>query len=220
MFNNYYFVPLDVPKLLYNRSALLTFFDNNKYRVDDPVSKPLDDPWNIVWLWRRGSNNFESFVETLFPNLIEIFNCLPHYYINNVALLEQVIEVKPHCDVSKENSIDLGPSSYRCMLINDEPNSTFYFKEGVRWQGNLRDTEIFPTMPCDTNFFAINNHITMHGSHTLTKSTSRKIMLTVWGNVDITKHIALLDKSIKKYKEYCLQCNLNQNPQLVTTPIL
>ena len=31
----------------------------------------------------------------------------------------------------KEIDVKLGPSSYRCMLINDEPGRTFYFKQGI-----------------------------------------------------------------------------------------
>lgn len=211
MFKNYYFIPLDVPILEYNRDKILLFFDKNKHRMIDPISEPLNNPWNILWLWKRNAVIFEDFVSELFPNIFNVIGSLPHDYINNIALLEQVIDVKPHCDVSKEIDVELGPSSYRCMLINDEPEHTFYFREGVRWQNTLQDTEIYPKLPKSTNCFAINNYITMHGSHMPISSKSRKIMLTIWGNVHPMKHYNLLNRSVKKYKDLCLQCNLKQN---------
>ena len=202
MYENYFFIPLDIPKLEFDRDKLLEFYDENKYRLTDPVCEPLGNPWNILWLWDRGEIIFNEKVEKLFHNLYFVFGQLPHYYINNVALLEQVSEVKAHCDVSKEIDVTLGPSSYRCMLINDEPKKTFYFKRGVRWDGTLQNEEIYPTLPKETNFFAINNHNAMHGSH---MPTQRKIILTVWGKVRELKHRNLLARSVEKYKEYCLQ---------------
>ena len=220
MFDDYYFIPLDIPLLEYNRNEILTFFDNNKVRVDDPVSEPLGQPWNIVWLWKRDQVIFENFVEGLFHNIYDVFGELPHDYINNVALLEQVIDVKPHCDVSKEVNVGLGPSSYRCMLLNDEPNSTFYFREGIRWKDTLQTKEIYPVLPANTNCFTINNYITMHGSHMPTNPLSRKIMLTVWGNVHKLKHYNLLKRSIEKNKEFCLQCNQKRSEPIPDTNIL
>lgn len=208
MYENYYFIPLDIPRLEFDRERLLDFYDEKKIRLIDPVSEPLGNPWNIVWLWDRGDTIFQKEISALFVNLYEVFNHLPHKYINNIALIEQVLEVKAHSDVSKETDTTLGPSSYRCMLINDEPNKTFYFREGIRWEGTLQDKEIYPTMPKTTNFFAINNYNAMHGSHMPTK---RKILLTVWGKVDQSKHYDLLQRSVKKYEEFCLKCNSNQN---------
>lgn len=202
MYKDYFFVPLDVPKLEFDRNELLEFYDTNKVHLIDPVSEPLGNPWNIVWLWDRGEIIFNDKVSRLFPNLFEVFGVLPHNYINNIALLEQVAEVKPHCDVSKEIDVELGPSSYRCMLVNDEPTKTFYFKRGVRWEGTLQDKEIYPTLPKDTNFFAINNYNAMHGSH---MPTQRKIMLTIWGQVSPMRHYTLLQRSEKRFQEYCLR---------------
>jgi hypothetical protein len=207
MFEDYIFVPLDVPKLEFDRNRLLNFYDSKKVRITEGLAAPLNFPWNIVFLWERGATTWNEYALDYFPNLLEVFDQLPHLSIDNVALLEQLMEVKVHCDVSKEPYPDLGPASYRCMLINDEPSNTFYFRKGVRWEDNLGDSFMFPYWPETSNFFAMNNYNSMHGSFMLRRPESRKIMLTVWGRVDREKHFKLIARSIEKYNTYVIKAS-------------
>ena len=203
MFEEFYFVPLEVPKLELNREKFLDYFDTHKEHCVDDVSAPLDHPWNIVWAKPRNSD-WTNDIKKLFPQIIEAVENLPFYEINNIAFLEQNSEVKLHSDVSKESDPLLGPSTYRCMLINDE-RETFYLREGIRIEGTLKDEIHFPEFPEDKNFFCVNNYRSMHGAFIAKCPNSRKIIMAIWGKVIPEQHLKLIDKSITFNHKYCLQ---------------
>jgi hypothetical protein len=62
---------------------------------------------------------------------------------------------------------------------------------------------VFPILPDDTDWFVLNNHVGYHGSF-LAPKEYRKITMFIAGKLDITKHLALINRSIKKYKDYII----------------
>ena len=98
MFEEFYFVPVAVPKLELDREKFLAFYDANKVACVDEITAPLNHPWNIVWA-KPIDQDWTDDIKREFPQIIEAVNNLPLSEINNVALLENHSEVKAHCDV-------------------------------------------------------------------------------------------------------------------------
>ena len=207
----YIFTPLELPTIKFNRSDLLSWFDLKKAAVDDDryeFVKQIETPWHVVqirpdWLTPNtdeipGSGWDPDFVER-FPHFKTIIETLPFDKIIRVYILEQHKEVRPHRDVSKEKDDTLGPSTFRCPIVFDEPKSTFYF---------LKDsdpsTEIYPSFPDDHNhWFCMNNYNAKHGSHMPTNN-NRKLMLCIWGEVNKDRFIKFITQNIEQYKNYCI----------------
>lgn len=209
---DYVFVPIDVPKIDFDRTELCAWFDSKKAEVDKErydFIKPIDFPWNVVqirpdWLKPKadeipGSGWEPEFIER-FPNFKEVIENLPFDKIIRVYILEQFKEVLPHKDVSKEKDPLLGPSTFRCPIVFDEPGSTFYF---------IKDSdpaaEIYPSFPDNHPYwFCMNNYTAKHGSHPPSLG-KRKLMLCIWGEVNVTKFVNFISDNISKYSEYCIK---------------
>lgn len=202
MYEDIIFVPLDLPPLEFDRNELLGWFDARKARGMEEYVKKIGYPWNVVWL--KSPEHQPELLESPIRNLSSALSLLPHIEIKRIYLLEQLIEVPHHRDVSREDRVELGPSTYRNMLINDALDSTFYYHRGTEWRGNLdTSSPIFPKFPPDTTWFAHNNFNSQHGSF-MPPEGARKVILCFWGVVDSLSHLALIEKSRQKYPEYVL----------------
>ena len=145
MYERIIFVPLDLPPLIFDREELLQWFDAKKSRGMEEYVASIGYPWNVVWL--QDPEKQPELLDSPIHNLGAVLGYLPHTEIKRVYLLEQVIEVPHHSDVSREDDPNLGPSTYRNMLINDAPESTFYYLKGNKSKGTLEETPLFPTLP-------------------------------------------------------------------------
>ncbi len=67
-----------------------------------------------------------------FPQFVKQIEGFPFQKIDRIYILEQVKEVKAHQDVSREDDLNLGPSTFRCPIVNDAPDRTFYLMKGSR----------------------------------------------------------------------------------------
>lgn len=202
MYENLIFVPLDLPPLDFDRTELLEWFDSRKTRGMEEYVKKIGYPWNVVWLL---SPEYQpELLGSPIRNLDMALQGLPHKTFQRIYLLEQLIEVPHHRDVSREDRVELGPSTYRNMLINDALDSTFYYRRGTEYRGNLEETPIFPRFPPDTRWFVHNNYNSHHGSF-MPPEGARKLILCFWGQVDSLNHLALIEQSRQKYLEYVLE---------------
>jgi hypothetical protein len=202
MYENLIFVPLDLPPLGFDRTEFLEWFDARKQRGMEEYVRKIGYPWNVVWLL---SPEYQpELLESPLRNLPELLKQLPHRLIQRIYLLEQLIEVPHHRDVSREEQVELGPSTYRNMLINDAIDSTFYYLRGTEYRKNLDPTPIFPKFPPDTRWFAHNNYASHHGSFMPPESV-RKVLLCIWGQVEPLSHLALIEQSRQKYPEFVIE---------------
>ena len=121
---------------------------------------------------------------------------MPYNRIDYVYILEQIIEVKPHLDVASKNPLeDLEPATYRITLLMED-DETFYI-----CNDNKCNEIIYPTFPKETNSWVFSNKNFMHGSK-LSEKSARKVLLAVGGELNLEKHIELLNQSYTKYSMY------------------
>lgn len=205
MFDDIIFTPLALPELEFDRERLLAWYDERKQRGYEEYVAKINYPWNVVWLRDedRGVEWHED-LHSLFPNWTYCLDRLPHSIFRKVYILEQVIDVAPHRDVSREEFVGLGPSTYRCMLINDHPETLYYLRGPNPPEGSLEEEKLFPRFPRERMWFAHNNHNARHGA-ILPPEGKRKLLLCIWGNVFSKSHFALLEKSQAEYAEWMIK---------------
>jgi len=207
-FTDYIFTPLDIPKFNFDKDHLLDFFEQNKSVPNYDYLQKIENPWFVYEARRKefasipeeinGSGWDPSFKET-FPQIVKTIEGLPFQYIERVYFLQQKIEVQAHRDVSREKDESLGPSTFRCPIINEQPESTFYLSPLSN-----EEFKFFPKMPLETQWFGMNNYNAKHGSF-LPTGDAKKLMLCVWGQVEPQAWFSLLERSINKYEEYCFK---------------
>lgn len=193
------YIPVDLPTLEFDRAKLEQWYDANKTRGIEQYVAAIGYPWNVVWLRDEDKGiDWRSDLEEVFPGFHENLKNLPHIILRKVYILEQVIDVEPHRDVSREDDPDLGPSTYRAMLINDNPDTLYYMKvDGP-------SEKKFPRFPKPGMWFTHNNYNARHGA-IMPKSPDRKLILCVWGNVRRTDHEDLIRRSYGLYKDYSIK---------------
>jgi hypothetical protein len=202
MYERLIYVPLNLPPLDFDREEFLTWFDQKKARGMEEYVASIGYPWNVVWLLSP-EHQPELLLDTPIRNLLLALKALPHRTIRRVYLLEQLVEVPHHADISREDDPSLGPSTYRNMMINDAPESTFYYLRGNRSEGTVEPEPIFPRLPEGTRWFAHNNYKSRHGSF-MPPEGARKVIFCVWGEVDPLQHNVLLQQSVLQYPEYVI----------------
>ncbi len=201
MYERLIYVPLDLAPLQFDRDELLTWYDAKKTRGMEEYVAAIGYPWNVVWLLEPDKQ--PDLLDSPIRNMYQALAALPHKTIKRVYILEQLIEVPHHSDVSREDDPNLGPSTYRNMLINDAPNSTFYYLRGNQSKGTLEPEPVYPKYPEDTKWFVHNNYTARHGSF-MPPEGARKLILCIWGGVDPTLHTDLLQRSVLKYAEHVI----------------
>lgn len=201
MFESLIFLPLDLPKLEFNREILLTWYDRNKTRGYEEYVKSIGYPWNVIWLRDLDKNlEWRDDLDQVFPNLQQVLAHLPHETIRKMYVLEQVIDVEPHRDVSREDDPELGPSTYRAMLINDYSKTLYYLRGAETDPG---ESPLYPKFPEPGMWFVHNNFSSRHGAK-MPPAGARKLILCVWGRVDKQKHIELVGRSYTHYGNWGL----------------
>lgn len=204
---DYVFVPLEIPKFEFNPDLLFTFFERHKSIPQYDFLKEIDDPWFAYEARAKDhparaaeipGSGWDTEFREAFPQIVATVEKFPFQQIERVYFLQQRKEVRAHRDVSKEDNSLLGPSTFRCPIINDEPEKTFYL-EPISQEKKC----IFPKMPPDTQWFGMNNYSARHGSF-MPSPTAKKLMFCVWGKLEHTSWFNLLERSIKRYPKYCI----------------
>jgi hypothetical protein len=112
------------------------------------------------------------------------------FAIERVRIIQSVKNIPAHSD----DSIDWW--NIRAMFHYTDPNQQWFFT-----RPGDRSEKFFLNMPEDTNWFAYNDSTCWHGS--VYNEQHRKLLIQVYLlDKDIT---ALLNSSIKKYKEYTIK---------------
>jgi hypothetical protein len=203
MYENIIFLPLDLPKLNLDIEKVMSYFETKKY---------LDQDWLRADI-KKYSESLDDEFEKIFPGIDKTLRSLPFFdYDNqlNIHLYNQIKYNRPHQDpiTKKKNPLEFGPASYKNWIIRDKletfyllPNSTN--PDIVQYDNRPISSmnPVFPLIPDDTDWFALNNHNGYHGS-ILAPKEYRKITLFFAGPLDKEKHFDLLERSIHKYQSY------------------
>lgn len=200
------YLPLDIPKLNLDRDKVLKYFDERKTIHQN------------IWKWvviKSFNGEIDKNFTELFLFLENYLRMLPFVDFKNklhIDIREQIVTVKPHHDpVTKTYSDDTyGPAAYKNMIIRD-CLETFYVlpsstnPDVVHYDHRPKEklNPVFPKLPDDTDWFAVNNYGGCHGSFLAPKHL-RKIIMFFSGPIDYKKHMELLEKSTKKYSEYLI----------------
>lgn len=199
------FLPLDLPYASCDPKAIKAFIDTRGKRTDYSWTKQVNDPWRHVVvrvpeiapdLNEIPGSGWRPDFKKRFPNVVKVVEMMPYNRIDYVYILEQIIEVKPHLDVASKNPLEnQEPATYRITLLMED-DKTFYI---------CNDTECneitYPTFPKETNSWVFSNKNFMHGSK-LSSTSARKVLLAVGGELNLEKHIELLNQSYTKYSMY------------------
>lgn len=203
--NHIILLPIDLPKLELNRDKTLEYFDARKERHQD---------WNWV-NFKKSNQPIDPALLELFPDLDKKLRAIPLLDYDNGGhfdFREQFLNNKPHQDpIAKSLAGDnLGPTAYKNLVMRDVletfyvlPNSTN--PDIVQYDARSREklNPVFPVLPDTTDWFVLNNHLGYHGAF-LAPKKYRKITMFIAGKLDPIKHLELLNRSIKKYKDYII----------------
>ena len=86
-------------------------------------------------------------------------------------------------------------------MVYDAP--LMYFQEG-KTKDTIKEDKLYIDHPNNlTKWFAINNHDAYHAAD-LPQEGQRKIIMTILGKLDKTKHKEILSRSLEKYKDYLI----------------
>jgi hypothetical protein len=202
---NILYVPLDVPKWNVDKTKIFEYFDPRK---------TLHQGWKWVEI-KKFSDPIDKEFNNLFPEFESIVRFLPFEEYDkrlHIDIREQIIEIRPHQDpVTKLfNESCLGPASYKCLIIR-ECLETFYIlpqslnPDVVQYDKRPKDklNYIFPKLPDETNWFALNNNTGFHGAFQAPLKY-KKLTLFISGKVDEKKHFDLIKRSLSKFPDYAV----------------
>lgn len=196
-FQNYIYIPLDIPKIIFDKSTILTFFDSHK-KLSNSYSYNIECSWNYVNIYENNSYCYD--ILNYIPSLVDILSYLPHIKFEKMTILEPQKLIPPHKHICHTPSnTALIPFSYYATIIDEECDYSFYFKRPYT-EFNMKGCEfIFPVLPDTTDFFVMNDIDIEYGIFKTFNQNYRKIILKFDGKIDSRRHFALLDRSIKKY---------------------
>jgi hypothetical protein len=208
------YLPIDIDVEWPDEAVLIDWFHKHKLKDTDYWEyKSNRHTWAMTstckepkdWhrydkdIWDNRRKEGENHGVVLHPGFTEIFpslaNCLkqlPFKQLTVSGMLYQMGEIPPHRDAHDTRN-PTEPRRYTIYLTHPKHN-TFYFS-----RDESGSKKIYPNLitPC----FAFNNTDVYHGA----EATNRpKIILTMAGILDNTAHEHLLEKSLKKYKDYAL----------------
>ncbi len=207
------YLPIDIEVEWPDESLIVDWFHNHKLLDTDyweytenrhtwamisTCSQPKD--WrrydSEMWTNRRNEVLNEGIIfhpsfEETFPSIANCIKQLPFKQLTVSGMLYQMGTIPDHQDTA-DPRMPTEPRRYT-IYLTDPRHNTFYFSKTEN--GN----KFYPNIvtPC----FAFNNTDCWHGAI----ATKRpKIILTTAGIIDDQKHEELLNRSLKKYKEYAI----------------
>lgn len=170
---------------------LIKYHDTHKRFLTGVVAQKMGYPWLA---YKPIDNGYwkPHFAER-FPQFVEDVAELPFKSILRISFLESYEIVSIHQDMSRGDS-NYEPCAYRAFLCNNE---SFYIapcpqelrdgKSKVYHDDTLADLpKYFPN--CESGrWWLMNNENSMHGTVPAAKG-SKKIIVSIWGQVDPEEH--------------------------------
>lgn len=136
------------------------------------------------------------------PELCDFIDQLPFKTMRQCAFVQPPDITPPHYDepiYMTPHLRESAPSQYRIRWSNvtNTDNEIFYMSK------DSGSTKIYPVLPEETNTYVYDGSVWEHGTDRGFKMNERALIV-MSGILDIPKHHKLLDKSMKKYKDYIL----------------
>ena len=213
---NYCYTPLDIPKIE-NFELVNWFFENSKptFKLkEDIANKSTGIPvFNAIDIFPTGIiDNMEFWKINNRPDFLikfkniqdQILEYFPVKEITQMRMWSSNMNVMWHRDHTRFTD---NPNSFRIMLYDENPEQTLGIVKSLP-DSNLRlsDKFMLPRLE-ETNSFAWNNLRTKHGS--AYSPAYRKILIIIERyNLDIDKYHNLMERSVNKFKDYLLMCDL------------
>jgi len=202
---NILFTPIDIPKMTLDKEEIYDYFNHRKTRHQG-------------WMWVPIKNLKEPLCKefsNLFPQIEYFLRLLPFENYDHhlhVDIREQVVEILPHQDPQTKKQYDpfFGPATYKNLILRECLETFYLLPESTNpdiiqydQRSNKELNYVFPLLPEETNWFAINNHKGFHGSFQ-TNPKYKKLTLFLSGKIDQKKHVDLIEKSISKFSNYVI----------------
>jgi len=165
-----------------------------------------DKAWNY-WSFEKlteskggkyGRNDITKNAKIKYPKLCEYISHLPFTHISNVKINIQKEKALPHIDfVSKEEGLELYKNN-----IDNEPCGYRFVVRGKNDVLKLHNDNVVRTcfLPADTDCYVMNH---TGGIHSIDDDTDR-VVIYISGFIDKEKHLKIIERSMKKYKEFIL----------------
>lgn len=213
---NYCYTPLDIPRIE-STDLVEWFFENSKPTVklkEDIANKDTGIPvFNSIDIFPSGKiDNMEYWSINNRPDFLikfkniqdQIMEYFPVKEITQMRMWSSNMNIMWHRDHTRFTD---NPNSFRIMLHDENPEQTLGVVKALPDSYlNLNDKFLIPRLP-ETNSFAWNNLRTKHGSSH--NPAYRKILIIIERyNLDIDKYHNLMERSVEKFKEHVLTCNL------------
>jgi len=212
---NLAYLPIDIPTPILNEQKIIDWFESHKLIDQDYLEYrqgqhawatvstcTLPKDWrrfdNKMWANRRQESNnngvlFHPGFEDIFPELASCIKQLPFKQLTVSKMLYQLNEIPAHQDAPDHRNPS-EPRRYTIYLTAPEYN-TFYVSKTANSEKIL--IKVDPEYSC----FVFNNTDCWHGA---LKNDRPKIILTTAGILDNEKHEALLERSLKKFKNQAI----------------
>lgn len=224
------FCPLDMPAPpVVDRDVMSAWIHTTERMFPDlSISRqPMEKHWNIDYPWEvayavhtkhsHDAKHYMNNFDVLFPELYAYFHTFPYKKITHIAVMRQKYDmaVPPHSDQVYPAAVaDLRHYCMRCYLWNDFTNDSLYVMKTkhradfqIRTIGGLEHVvqeKIYPKFPRrDYLPWMINSGTrAFHGVDA--GGTGNRCSVLFGGELDHTRLMDLLARSVEKYADYAL----------------
>jgi len=202
--------PLDLPKLevdtdhvhdLLYGDALDKRFPNAKFHCGFGAGNVLFLKQNF-FTHPYGNGDWWDWVDYELPHVKEYIEKLPFTHIRQLAFVAPPKETIPHYDEPFSATPILRKQSPSCYRIRwsrvTEPEKEVFFMTK-----DSGATKIYPVLPEETDAFVYDGSVYEHGADEGFKMRDR-CQIIISGILDVEKHNAILDRSIKRFPDHVL----------------
>lgn len=199
IFKEVAFVPIDLPPFEFGDTIYKTFSAEMNYGWWEAVRLFAENPtFAAITEWSEtAKKNYE-------PLMNYIVNFLPYDSFIHAKLMKAKVPAPPHLDFrfpEKHPEVyqmtqKYEPAAYRIVIHGSRRGKLFLCNKETSDPQNY----IFPELPMDTDVYAMPYTNQYHG----TFFEPDRLIVIVQGYLNPQKHLELLKKSLKRYKNYVI----------------
>lgn len=206
-FSNILYSPIDIPtpeidsiKLnnLFEKNCLLHYTKLwNFYTIKAENIKINNTPEGFRKNWLNRYNpeiitEWDNDFEEYFPEMISFLNLLPFKKLTHINILKQLKDIPPHIDYDKDEQTKYDNLCYKWLAVPGDHDSFFIEKE----------ERLFVNPPNNFKCFVIQETKAKHGA---IKRNNNKLILSIFGIIDLEKHKSLIKRSLERFDDYVIR---------------
>lgn len=215
------YLPIDIRGYEFNLNKIGDLFDRSSHvhhhgiwdcvpligQVQEDGDFLSEEKFEKAWKLRYSENinvSKNPYLTSYTAGIFDLMTQLPFKQITHAQILRQKVDIKPHFDFafvngkfiddSNVSSKKIEPILYK-ILLNKTFQTSFFMTRSPY------SKLVYTTMPDDTNVFCVREGDVMHGS---THSIQNKYVVSIFGHLDVEKHLYLQKRSLLKYKKYAI----------------